>query len=150
LSNNDPKVETTKSSLLSGQLIGLVWIVLGTLGCYLINPLYGWLFLAFASFSVYIIVRRMLCNSCYYCKSCTKGMAKMSILFRGANRIPGLSKGSVIGMSVYLYIVLFAIPGALLASSLLQEFSVFKVGLLAGLLAVSVFGLVMRLKNGNK
>jgi hypothetical protein len=77
-------------------------------------------------------------------------MAKMSILFRGANRIPGLSKGSVMGMSVYLYIVLLVIPGALLASSLMGEFSLLKVGLLAGLLAVSVFGLVMRLKNGNK
>jgi len=150
MSGTEPKVAATKTSVTGGQALALVWIALGTVGCYLINPLYGWLFLAFAAFSVYIIARRFMCSSCYYCKSCTKGIAKLSIMMLGANRIPGLSKGTILGLSVFLYVALTVVPGFLLAVSLQQNYSVVTVSLLAGLLVVTVISLAARLKKGNK
>ncbi len=150
MSASEQKVQAAKSTLLYGNLLVAIWIVFGTVGLLLINPLYGWVFLAFAAFSVFIIVRRLLCNSCYYCKSCTKGIAKLSILSLGANRIPGLSKSSLLGMSAFLYIVLTVIPGWLLANSLLQQFDALKVAVLAGLVAVSLFGVAARVKNGDR
>jgi hypothetical protein len=146
----EEKVEASKSTLLSGNLLVIIWVVLGTVGCYLINPIVGWVFLAFSALSIYIIIRRLLCNSCYYCKSCTKGMAKLSIMSLGANRIPGLSKGSVLGMAIYVYIILLVIPSCLLVSSLMQQFSILQALSLAGILVISAYSIVARVKKGNK
>jgi len=136
------KVQATKPQLLGGNLLALAWILLGTFGCWLINPLYGWLFLGFSAFVIYGIIRRMTCNSCYYCKSCTKGMAKLSLLFLGANHIPGIGKGTILSMNIVFYVVLTLIPGWLLASSLLAEYILLNLAVLLGLVAVSIIGLI--------
>jgi hypothetical protein len=150
MSNTEQKVTATKTSVLGGQSLALIWIALGTVGCYLINPLYGWLFLVFSAISVYIIARRFMCNSCYYCKSCTKGIAKLSIIFLGANRVPGLSRSTVVGLAVFLYVALTVVPVFLLAASLQQSFSVETLLVLAGLLAVTVFSVAARIRKGDK
>jgi hypothetical protein len=71
-------------------------------------------------------------------------------MFLGANRIPGLSKGSILGMTAYAYVVLLVIPGLLLADSLIQGFSLPSVLVLAGILFVSIYGLAARIKKGDK
>ena len=114
---DNEKIEATKSLLLFGTLTLAVWVALGTLSIWLINPLFGWLFLGFSAFVVLVVIRRLLCNSCYYCKSCTKGFAKLSKLTLGSNRIPGISKGSTLGMAATMYVVLSVIPGALVVNS---------------------------------
>jgi hypothetical protein len=136
------KVQATKPQLLTGNLLALAWILLGTLGCWLINPLYGWLFLGFSAFVTYGILRRMTCTSCYYCKSCTKGVAKLSLLFLGANHIPGIGKATIIAMNTTIYVALILIPGWLLASSLMTEYNLLKLLALAGLAAVSIIGVL--------
>ena len=136
------KVQATKPQLLAGNLLALIWILLGTFGCWLINPLYGWLFLGFSAFVVYGIVRRMTCNSCYYCKSCTKGISKLSLLFLGATRIPGLGKGTIWGMNVAIYVVLTLIPVWVLVAA--QNFSLPYLLVLAGLIAVSAISILAK------
>jgi hypothetical protein len=133
------KIQVTKPQQLAGNLIALIWILIGAYGCWLINPLYGWLFLGFSAFVVYGIIRRMTCSSCYYCKSCTKGMAKTSLLFIGATRIPGLSKSSIWGMNAALYVVLTLIPVWVIVTA--QSFSL-QYLVLAGLIAVSAVSLI--------
>src|ERR1035437_7715429 len=102
---DNEKIEASKSLLFSGTSTLAIWVALGTLATWLINPLFGWLFLGFAAFVVLVVIRRLLCNSCYYCKSCTKGFAKLSKLTLGSNRIPGISKGSTLGMAATMYVV---------------------------------------------
>jgi len=148
--DQDQKVEAKKSSILKAQLLALTWILVGTVGIYLINPLYGWLYLAFAAFSVYIIARRFMCTSCYYCKSCTKGVAKLSIMFLGGNNIPGLGKSTVIGLNVFLYVVLTVIPGALLTLALLQTYNAAYVAVLVALLDITAVSVAAKIKRGNK
>ena len=150
MSTVEEKIETTKSRLLSGNLLLALWIIVGTVGCWIISPLFGWLFLGVSAFSILIIVRRQLCSSCYYCKSCTKGFAKLSILSLGVNHIPGLGKGSIIGMTAAIYVILTVIPGLLIASSVLQEFTLFKLIALSSLIAITLYALVSRLKNSNR
>jgi hypothetical protein len=133
-----------------GQLARRSLILLGTAVYWIVNPLFGWVFLGFSAVSIYVIIRRLLCNSCYYCKSCTKGFAKMSILFLGTNQIPGLSKSSVLVMTSFIYVVLLVIPGFVLANSILMEFTWFKFILLTGLLAFSMFAIASRVKNRNQ
>ena len=150
MSSVEEKIETVKSRFAAGNLLALTWILIGTVACWLVNPWLGWLFLAFSTFSVYVIVRRLLCNSCYYCKSCTKGLAKLSILFLGANRIPGQSNVAVKGMAIFVYIVLTLIPAVLLLYSLSPSFETLKIISLASLIGISTVALTSRLRNRNK
>jgi hypothetical protein len=150
MSSVEEKIETVKSRFVTGNLFAVFWVILGTLACWIVNPLFGWVFLGFAFFSIYIIIRRMLCNSCYYCKSCTKGFAKLSILFLGANQIPGITKKSLVGMTVYIFIVLLVTPASVLASSLLVEYSLVKLIVLTGLVVTSLIALIIRAVNRNK
>jgi hypothetical protein len=147
MSADEEKIESNKSLLLSGNFLIAIWIALGTASCYLISPLIGLIYFGFSAFSILIILRRQLCSTCYYCKSCTKGFAKLSLLFLGANHIPGIGKGSLVGMAAFAYIVLTVIPGALVLNSMLGQFSVIKLLALAGLLVISAYSFVIRIKN---
>lgn len=149
LPTDDEKIGATKPLLFFGTLIISIWIALGTASCWMLNPLLGWFFLGFSAFIVLIIIRRLLCNNCYYCKSCTKGFAKLSKLSLGSNLIPGISKGSTIGMATTMYIVLTAIPGLLLANSIINAFDLPKLLLLSSLLSITTYTAIMRLKKGN-
>jgi hypothetical protein len=150
VTTNDEKIHPTKPLLLFGSLIIVVWVALGTAACWIVNPLFGWLFLGFSAFVILIVMRRQMCGSCYYCASCTKGFAKLSKLFLGGNRIPGLGKGTTIGMAVFIYILLSVIPGWLLISSLLQAFTLLKLAILISLLAVTAYNVAARGTNSVK
>ena len=147
---DNEKIEASKSLLFSGTSTLAIWVALGTLATWLINPLFGWLFLGFAAFVVLVVIRRLLCNSCYYCKSCTKGFAKLSKLSLGGNRIPGVGKGLTLGMAATMYIVLSVIPGALLANSMFGGFSLQKLSVLISLLLLTAYTVIVRVKNGYK
>ncbi len=150
MTNIEEKIETIKSRFITGNLLAIIWIIIGTIACSIVNPIFGWLFLGIAAFSVYIILRRLMCNSCYYCKSCTKGFTKMSILFLGANQIPGLNKSSILGMIVFAHIILLVIPSLVLINSILIEFTFLKLIMLAALLSMLVFAIASRIKNRNQ
>ena len=137
----------TKSLLAFGTSLLAVWVALGALSIWLINPLFGWLFLGFSAFVVLIVIRRMLCNSCYYCKSCTKGFAKLSKLSMGGNRIPGISKGSTLVMATTMYVVLTVIPVMFLANSMVGGFGLAKLCVLVFLLLLTAYTMVVRAKN---
>jgi hypothetical protein len=148
--SDEEKIQTIKNRLIAGNSLAALLIILGTVGFWLINPLFGWLFLGFSTFSVLVIIRRLLCSSCYYCKSCTKGFAKLSILFLGANSIPGLSKNSIIGMVAFIYLLLIVIPVAMLTNSILVEFSLLKIMILIGILTVAAIALISRVMSRNR
>lgn len=150
MTNTEEKIETIRSRFAAGNFIALIWILIGTVACWLVNPWIGGFFLAFSTFSVYIIIRRLLCNSCYYCKSCTKGLAKLSILFLGANNVPGLGNGTINGMAIFIYTVLTIIPTIILLYALTPSFDALKIILLTCLLAISTATLIGRFKNRNK
>jgi len=147
LPSNEEKIEATKSLLIFGNLTIAFWVALGTISFWLTNTTLAWLFLAFSAFSILIVLRRQMCSSCYYCKSCTKGFAKLSQLFIGKSHIPGISKGSEIGMAVFIYTILSVLPGSLLVSSILQEFSPVKLLLMIGLLSISIYNVVARVRS---
>jgi hypothetical protein len=147
LPTNEEKIKASKSLLFFGNLIIAVWVALGTAACWVLDPLLGWLFFGFSAFSILIVMRRQMCGSCYYCVSCTKGFAKLAKLFLGGNHIPGIGKGSTLGMAAFIYVLLSIIPGTLLVSSMFQEFSLLKLSLLVCLLSVSTYNVVTRVKN---
>ena len=141
----EEKIKATKSLLFYGNLT-TVWVALGTAACWLVSPSLGWLFLGFSAFTILIMLRRQMCSSCYYCKSCTKGFAKLSKLFLGGTRIPGIGRGSTFGMTGFIYVLLSVLPSILLVSSMSQEFSQMKLFLLVCLLAISTHNGITRRK----
>lgn len=145
--SNEEKIEATKSLLIFGNLTIAFWVALGTISFWLTNTTLAWLFLAFSAFSILIVLRRQMCSSCYYCKSCTKGFAKLSRLFIGKSHIPGIGKGAELGMTVFIYALLSVVPGILLVSSILQEFSPLKLLLIIGLLSISTYNVVARVRS---
>jgi hypothetical protein len=144
MSHDEEKVRATKSLLFLGILTIAVWVALGTAALWMVSSTAGLIFLGFSTFSILIVMRRQMCSSCYYCASCTKGFAKTSKLFLGDSRIPGIAKGTTIGMTVFIYVILAVIPGTLLVSSIIQELSVLKLSLLISLLTVSAYNAIMR------
>jgi hypothetical protein len=144
VAGEEEKIVASKSLIFFGSLMIAVWIVIGTAAFWVINSMFGLLFLGFSVFSVLIVMRRQMCGSCHYCASCTKGFAKLSKLFLGGSSIPGVSKGATWGMTVFFYLLLSIIPGVVLVSSIFQEFSLLKLSLLIGLLLISIYNAVSR------
>jgi hypothetical protein len=147
MSSNEERIEATKSLLFFGNVITALWIALGTISFWLTNSTLGWIFLGFSAFSILVLLRRQMCSSCYYCKSCTKGFAKLSRLFIGKSHIPGIGKGSEIGMAVFIYSVLSVVPGILLVSSMLQGFSLLRLVLSICLLTISTLNVANRVRS---
>ena len=147
MSREEKKIAASKSLVFFGSLMIAVWIALGTGAFWVINSIFGWIFLGFSVFSVLIVMRRQMCGSCYYCVSCTKGFTKLSKLFLGGNNIPGISKGVTWGMAVFIYLFLSIIPGIMLVSSIFQEVNLLKLSLLIGLILITTFNAATRGKN---
>ncbi len=74
----------------------------------------------------------------------------MSILFLGANQIPGISKSSILSMTVFAHIILLVIPSLVLIDSILIEFTLLKLITLASLMSISIFAVASRVKNRNQ
>jgi len=151
VSNNEDKIETITSRLTAGNLFVFLWILVGTIACWSVNPLAGWIFLAFSAISVYVIMRALVCpNACYFCQTCTKGFTKLSIIFLGASIIPGSGRKLITGMMMFAYVVLLFIPGGFLASSLMHSFDSVKFAVLMVLLGFSAAALGLRIINRNR
>ena len=142
---SEEKLDFTRPFLVYGNLALLAWIFLAFAALWFYCPLYSWLFLLFTAASVYLILRRLGCSSCYYCKSCTSGFGRLAGAFFGTGYTKKGSVGNRHGFIAFIYVLLAPLPMAALVSSMLQEFSVLKLALLAGLAALTVFsGLTWR------
>jgi hypothetical protein len=118
-----------------GNLVIILWIMLSAVACWFFNPILGLLFLVSAVALLYAILRRMGCSSCYYCKSCTMGFGKLADLFFGEGCMAGV-KSSLTLKIIFVYILLGVIPIAFLTVSIIQEFAVTKIAVLALLLVL--------------
>jgi hypothetical protein len=132
LISNEAK-EYSRALLTVGNLAIALWIVLSAIACWFFNPILGWLFLISAFILIFAILRRLGCNSCYYCKSCTMGFGKLADLFFGSGYMAGVSSSPSLKI-VFVYGLLCLIPIAFLAVSIMQEFAVTKIAVLAVLL----------------
>jgi len=130
--------EHSKSLLVLGNLAIALWIVVSAIACWFFNPLLGWFFLVSAFVMVFVILRRLGCNSCYYCKSCTMGFGKLADLFFGSGYMAGVNS-SVRLKIVFVYGLLGLVPMVFLAVSIMQEFAISKIGVLAFLLFLLLY-----------
>ena len=129
--------EYSRGLLMVGNLAIVLWIILGTVACGFLNPIIGWLFSISAFTLIFLILRRLGCSSCYYCKSCTMGFGKLADLFFGQGYMTGVNSSLTLKI-LFVYILLGVIPITFITVSILQESAVAKIAVLA-LLIVLLF-----------
>jgi hypothetical protein len=106
------------TSLLLGNLLIAVWIVLGSLSLALFYPYAAIPYIALAGFLVFYKLGKKGCVTCYYCKNCTIGMGKLPSLFFGNEKTPNVNasfEAVPMGLSA-----LGVVPAVLVAFSLIQ------------------------------
>jgi hypothetical protein len=132
------KKEYSKSLLVFGNVAIFLWIVLCAISCWFFNQLVGWFYLVFAFVLVFAVLRKLGCNSCFYCKSCTMGFGKLSDLFFGSGYMAGVNSSTTLKV-VFGYGLLGLVPVIFLVVSVLQEFAVAKIAVLVFLLLILIY-----------
>lgn len=128
------------AGIILGNLIMLLWIVLGTLACWFLSPLVAWIYLAVALLMVYVVLRRLVCTNCYYYdKWCGTGWGKLAALLFKPGTIEKFPTSIGIRLAPITYGLLSLIPLVLVVISIIQAFTVPRLVVLLLLLAVSVY-----------
>ena len=144
---SEEKLELTKPFLIGGNLALLGWFFLAFFGTWFYNKIYGWLILIFTAALLYMILRRLGCSSCYYCKSCTSGFGRLAGAFFGTGQTKKGSVGNRIGLITFIYLLFAPLPAAFLALSIIQTLTPLKVIMLTCLITVSIYSLTTWFKN---
>jgi hypothetical protein len=133
----------SKTELFFGNLIIILWIGLGALSCALFYPLTAVLFFALAAFLVFYELGKHGCVTCYYCKTCTIGIGKLPELFFREAGTANVNR-KALRLFPFTYLLLSALPLTLIVISSFKETTVYKVVLLASVLAFSVYTGIIR------
>ena len=144
------KFEFTRTLLILGNLAILAWVLLASLSLVMISQLYAWLFLAFTAALIFLMLRRLGCSTCYYCKSCTSGFGRLSAWFFGKRELKDLTNKTALSFVAFIYCLLSPIPIGFLTVSLIQEFAVSKIVMLLFLLTFSFYSLATWLKTSKR
>jgi hypothetical protein len=133
----------SKSELIFGNGAIVLWIGLGALCCAIFIPLAALLFFAATAFLVFYELGKHGCVTCYYCKTCTVGMGKLSELFFRKAGTANVNKRAL-KLFLPVYLLLSALPLILLVISIFQEITIYKVTLLSSVLAFSLYTGIIR------
>lgn len=145
----EEKVDFARKLLVGGNLVLLAWIFLAFLSVFFYNQIAGWLYLLLLSFLFYAVLRRLSCNNCYHCKTCTSGFGRISGIFFGKGFVKKASVGNRLIFVIILYGLLFPIPLILLSLSFLEIFSILKVAVLAFLIFITVLSIFSWMSNSS-
>ena len=128
------------STVLFGNLMMFIWLVLGTIAVWFINPLLAGLYLAIALILVYIILRKLLCTNCYYYdKWCGLGWGKLTAKMFKKGDIEKFNDSIGIRLAPMIYGLLTVIPFILIIVSIILVFDYTKIGVFVLLLIVSFY-----------
>ncbi|MBW1973372.1 MAG: hypothetical protein DRP55_06825 [Spirochaetes bacterium] len=140
--------EYSKSGIILGNLIMILWITLGTISIWFLYPLASWIYLGVAILMIGIILRKLLCANCfYYNRWCGIGWGKLAALFfkKGDISLFGENLGQTIAPITYGLLTL--IPIVFIIISIFQQFKIFKIILLLFLIFISIYsGIISRKK----
>jgi hypothetical protein len=145
----EEKVDFARKLLVGGNLVLFAWIILAFLSVFFYNQIAGWIYLLLLSFLFYAVLRRLSCNNCYQCKTCTSGFGRISGIFFGKGFVKKASVGNRLIFVIILYGLLFPVPLILLSLSFLEIFSILKVAVLIFLLCITFFSIFSWLSNSS-
>jgi len=135
----------SKAELIFGNLAIILWIGLGALSCALFFPLTAVLYFALAAFLIFYELGKHGCVTCYYCKTCTIGIGKLPELFFRQAGTANVNRRAL-KLFPFAYLLLSALPIILIVISFFQETAIYKIALLATVLAFSIYTGIIRWK----
>ena len=135
----------SKMLLAVGNLWIVLWIMMRAFACGFFKSLLGLVFFVSAVALIFAVLRRMGCSPCYCYKTCAMDFSKLADLFFGQGCMAGV-KSSLILTVTFVYILLGINPIAFLTVSIIQEFAVTKIAVLALLLALLFYSISRRPK----
>ncbi len=132
--------EYPRVGIILGNLVMVLWIILGTIACWFFYPLAVWIYLPFALIMVFVVLRKLVCTNCYYYgKWCGTGWGKLAALFFKQGNVENFSKSIGIKLAPLTYGLLSLIPLVLGIIAAIREFTVPRVSVLVLLLLVSFY-----------
>lgn len=134
-----------KSELFFGNVAIILWIGLGALSCALFFSFSAVVFFGLAAFLIFYELGKHGCVTCYYCKTCTIGIGKLPELFFRREGTANVNRRAL-KLFPFVYLLLSALPIALVTFSLFQEITVWKATLLAAVFAFSAYTGTIRRK----
>jgi len=134
----EEKLAFTRRVMTLGNFGLLLWVFLASASVTFYNQLYGWLYLIFLFVTVYAILRRLGCSSCYLCKDCTSGFGRLAGIFFGKGYVKKQSVGNRLGWVIVVYVLLLPVPAAFLVMSGFSFASLFVLGCLIALSTISL------------
>ena len=133
----------SKTELIFGNLVIILWIALGALSVTLFYPLAAILFFGLAAFLIFYELGKHGCVTCYYCKTCTIGMGKLPELFFRKAGTENVNRRAL-KLFPLVYLMLSVLPIGLIAVSLFQGTTIYKVVLLAAVSTFSIYSGAIR------
>jgi membrane protein YdbS with pleckstrin-like domain len=132
--------ECPKSWAVLGNFMMLLWIALGTVGCWFFHPVAAWVYLGVAVVTVFFVLRRLVCVNCYYYgKWCPTGWGKLTALFFRQGSVEKFSTSAGVKLAPIAYGLLSAVPIGLIIYALVKDVTAPKVAVLVLLLLVSFY-----------
>jgi hypothetical protein len=133
----------SKTELIFGNLVIILWIGLGALSWTLFYPLASILSFGLTAFLVFYELGKHGCVTCYYCKTCTIGMGKLPELFFRKAGTENVNRRAL-KLFPLVYLLLSVLPITIISISFFQEMAIYKAVLLASVVNFSIYSGVIR------
>ena len=143
---SDDKFDYAKTLLVYSNLAILFWVAIATISIWLLYEAVAWVFLIFASATIWLLLRRIGCSTCAYCKSCTSGFGRLSAWFFGKRELKDFRNKTALAFVIFIYCLTGLFPAGLLAFSVFQAFSMTHMIMLVSLTLILIFSLATWIK----
>ena len=126
--------------VLYGNLGLFLWILLDTVAFLLYDLTVGVVFFIVALIAIYGVLHILGClRPCYNCIKCTHGMGRLAALYFGRRIFKDYKYSYKLPIAIIFTLFIGAFPAAFALYSAIADFTAIKMGLLAVLLAFTIF-----------
>lgn len=123
--------------VIKNNIVILLWLILGTIGCWFISPAIATAYLLIGSSMIYVVLRKLVCTNCYYYgKLCHTGWGKLAALIFKKGDISKFKESIGVKIAPVTYGALSLIPLIMIVISMHYKFTLYKLivfGLIFGL-----------------
>jgi len=128
------------SRVVLGNILIILWIVVGTIAVWFFSPIIATLYLIVAVVTVYFILRKIVCTNCYYYdKWCSMGWGKLAAALFKQGRIEEFNESIGLRLAPIVYGLLTIFPLIVVLYVIIAEIDFYKIAVLVILLFFSVY-----------
>jgi hypothetical protein len=138
--NENGKEQYPMSRVVIGNIMIILWLVVGTIAVWFFSPLVATLYLIVAVITVYLILRKLVCTNCYYYdKWCSMGWGKIASALFKQGKIEEFNESIGLRLAPLVYGLLTIFPLIVVLVVLIGEFDYYKVAVLVILLFFALY-----------